>query len=193
MKFSQYSPLALRTAKPLTQEQNLRHAAILLVSEAGEIADAIKAFAIYGKPLDKVNLVEEVGDLLWGLNLYITARGRNPRTVDEVVVMHTTFEVRRISDPWKLVDLAILIGAFASNLGTPSKSKKDSKEELLHSLCWSLILLLDYVGVTFEHALATNIAKLAKRYGDKYSDYKALNRDTEVERVALEGGDAEVN
>jgi hypothetical protein len=57
MNFSDYSPLALRTAKPLTQEQNLKHAEILMISEAGEMADAIKAFAIYGKPLDNVNLV----------------------------------------------------------------------------------------------------------------------------------------
>ncbi len=39
------------------------HAALGVCSEAGELGDAIKKHAIYGKPLDRANLVEELGDL----------------------------------------------------------------------------------------------------------------------------------
>jgi NTP pyrophosphatase (non-canonical NTP hydrolase) len=34
-------------------------------SEAGELADALKRSVFYGKPLDKANVGEELGDLLW--------------------------------------------------------------------------------------------------------------------------------
>ena len=36
-----------------------------LVTEAGEFQDMLKKHVFYGKPLDEVNLKEEIGDLLW--------------------------------------------------------------------------------------------------------------------------------
>lgn len=65
-----YQALADRTAKDMgTEEMNLIHAALGVTSEAGEFADAIKAHAIYGKDLDRMNCMEELGDLLWFINL----------------------------------------------------------------------------------------------------------------------------
>jgi NTP pyrophosphatase (non-canonical NTP hydrolase) len=39
------------------------HAALGTCGEAGELADAIKKEIIYGKPMDRANIVEELGDL----------------------------------------------------------------------------------------------------------------------------------
>lgn len=39
------------------------HAAVGVCGEAGELADALKRVAIYGKELDRKNLVEELGDI----------------------------------------------------------------------------------------------------------------------------------
>jgi NTP pyrophosphatase (non-canonical NTP hydrolase) len=65
MKFDSYQQLAKRTAKPLPMETDLMHAALGACSEAGELADAIKKHLIYGRALDRENVIEEVGDLLW--------------------------------------------------------------------------------------------------------------------------------
>lgn len=50
------------------------HAAMLVAGEAGELVDAIKKEVIYGKELNRKNLVEELGDLRFGIqavmNLY---------------------------------------------------------------------------------------------------------------------------
>ena len=73
--FHEYPSKALRTAKPLSFEDTLMHAGLLITSEAGEIADAIKKHLIYGKDLDKANLLEEIGDACWGLNLLLDALG----------------------------------------------------------------------------------------------------------------------
>lgn len=43
----------------------LLHAAIGMTTESGEFIDAIKKYLFYGKQLDKTNLKEEIGDLLW--------------------------------------------------------------------------------------------------------------------------------
>lgn len=42
---------------------HLLHGAIGLQTEAGEILDAVKKALIYGKPLDEVNVKEELGDV----------------------------------------------------------------------------------------------------------------------------------
>jgi NTP pyrophosphatase (non-canonical NTP hydrolase) len=65
MELDRYQELARRTAKPLEQRDDLIHAALGVTSDAGELATQIKAHVIYGKPLDKVNVVEECGDVLW--------------------------------------------------------------------------------------------------------------------------------
>lgn len=51
----------------LAQPENIRilHAAVGLATEAGEVQDALKKHLFYGKPLDKVNLAEEMGDIFW--------------------------------------------------------------------------------------------------------------------------------
>lgn len=64
---------ALRTESSLNplsetyEEKSARllHAAIGLVTESGEFIDALKKFLFYGRPLDLVNLKEELGDILW--------------------------------------------------------------------------------------------------------------------------------
>lgn len=49
--------------------EDLLHAALGCSTESGELLDAVKKHLFYGKPLDIVNLQEEVGDICWYLNL----------------------------------------------------------------------------------------------------------------------------
>jgi len=127
MDSKEYSKLALVT-EPLETEEvakrlalrntiRLLHASFGVSSESGEVADAIKRFVFYGKPIDRINLIEEAGDLLWYINV-----------------------------------------------------------------------LLNAVDSTFDEAMERNIAKLKARYGDKFTEEKALNRNLTKERGVLEGG-----
>jgi len=127
MDSKEYSKLALVTepleieevAKRLALRNTIRllHASFGVSSESGEVADAIKRFVFYGKPIDRINLIEEAGDLLWYINV-----------------------------------------------------------------------LLNAVDSTFDEAMERNIAKLKARYGDKFTEEKALNRNLTKERGVLEGG-----
>lgn len=108
------SPAHQRITPELTQ---LLHGAIGITTESGEIMDAIKKHIFYGKPLDKVNLIEEIGDVMW--------------------------------------------------------------------YC---ALILRELDTTFEDAAQININKLRARYGDKFSEFDALNRDLIKERDILENG-----
>jgi NTP pyrophosphatase (non-canonical NTP hydrolase) len=108
-----------KIAERISTVDNIRliHAVFGFASETGEFADQLKKHIFYGKPLDKINLSEETGDLLWYL-------------------------------------------ALSANVsGMPS----------------------------MEDAMERNIAKLKARYGDKFTEIRATNRDLDKEREILEG------
>lgn len=66
-----YAAMVAALAKPgeailssLTQDRcHLLHMAVGVSGEAGELLDAVKKVTIYGKPVDRENVVEELGDL----------------------------------------------------------------------------------------------------------------------------------
>lgn len=69
MNLDLYSLKALRTLNDLGNlKANLAHMALGITGEAGEVADIIKKYYAYGKPLDTIHLVEEVGDIMFYLN-----------------------------------------------------------------------------------------------------------------------------
>jgi NTP pyrophosphatase (non-canonical NTP hydrolase) len=45
--------------------QQLLHAALGMMTEVGEFVDQLKKHLMYGKPVDFVNLGEELGDISW--------------------------------------------------------------------------------------------------------------------------------
>lgn len=94
----------------------LLHAGMLLTTEAGEFLDALKKTLIYGRTLDRTNLVEELGDAQWGIAL----------------ACHT-------------------------------------------------------LGISLEEVMKLNIEKLKRRFPDRFTTERALSRDLDAERQALEG------
>lgn len=96
----------------LGNEDTLRllHSGLGACTEASELADAIKKHVFYGKELDKKNLKEEVGDLMW----YIA-------------------------------------------------------------------IACDTLGISLNQVMTDNIAKLAKRYPNKFTEHDAINRDVDNE------------
>lgn len=62
------------------------HALMGLVTETGELVDAFKKFVFYGKPIDEVNIKEEVGDLFWYIAILCDAHGLSFEQVMETNV-----------------------------------------------------------------------------------------------------------
>lgn len=56
-------------------DDRLLHAGIGLATESAEFLDQLKKHVFYGKPLDKVNLAEEIGDLQWYMAVACDALG----------------------------------------------------------------------------------------------------------------------
>ena len=58
-----------------TNTLRLLHGAMGLVTESAEFLDGLKKYLFYGKPIDKVNLKEECGDLFWYLAILADEMG----------------------------------------------------------------------------------------------------------------------
>jgi hypothetical protein len=174
MNYQEYAPLAIRTAKFIDPITDLFHARVGLVTEVGEICDAFKKHIIYGKTLDLVNLREEIGDVFWYLNLLVHVEQSKPLQLFDFYPAPPT-ELSGKELQVFLLKMAETTGMVATGTCSPRYLQKQ-----LEVLCLCF-------NINIEECLDINIAKLAARYGDKYSDYKAVNRDLTVERKLLEG------
>lgn len=57
--------------------------------------------------------------------------------------------------------------------------------EELGDLMWYIAIACDAIGVPLEVVMEKNIAKLKARYGEKFNEEDALNRNLEQERMVL--------
>jgi NTP pyrophosphatase (non-canonical NTP hydrolase) len=84
----EYQTLALRTDSDQTGEtipgstMRVLHGALGCGSEAGELLGAVKKHLFYRRELDRINVIEECGDLLWYIALTLDAVGT---TMDEAM------------------------------------------------------------------------------------------------------------
>ena len=78
---------------------DLLHASMGLVTEAGEFQDMLKKHVFYGKPLDEVNLKEEIGDVLWYCAIALEALG-----TDFESVMQTNIDKLKARYPEKFTE-----------------------------------------------------------------------------------------
>lgn len=81
----------------------LDHAGKGLCTEAGEFQDMLKKHIFYGKPLDFVNLMEEVGDILWyvALAVDVLRKLKVVESFDEVLTLNIEKLAKRYPEKFK--------------------------------------------------------------------------------------------
>jgi len=177
MNFKDYIPLAMRTLSPLADGQQHVHAQLGLITEVGELADTFKRNMAYGQALDYKNILEECGDILWYLALVYHDSGNDVPDTGSEEFKQSMQEMLGIS-----ADPAVVVTALAHTIGN---GPIDGEASALASL-WTISVLLKSSGFTLEQAMEVNLLKLAKRHGDKFSEFNAINRDLVLEQALLE-------
>lgn len=73
-------------ASRIADERSIRllHAGMGMCTEAAEFVDQLKKALFYGKPIDEVNLVEELGDTLWYMAIAVDALKTDLETVKAI-------------------------------------------------------------------------------------------------------------
>lgn len=191
MNLTAYQPLARRTMKELPYREHIEHMSVGVIGEVGEFADALKKHVIYGKPLDIINLSEEGGDCWW----YVV--GLLPELNVGEATLQAGFD-EGVADVfgYKGSAIQLVVQAMAQISSAclrliehgAEMPPADVSATVVGIIGRNMGRLYGYFGLDLPSSLETNIAKLAKRYGEKYSDYSALNRDTSAERDILEAG-----
>lgn len=195
MNFVDYQKLAMRTAKAMeTVKLDLLHGGLGMQSEAGELVTMTKAHVFYGKPFDRANAIEEMGDIMWFAALTAASLGDdlgNIMATDSVSMQSfQTHPAHGVTSP-SLGSMAnnflFLTCEMARHTGEaltaiyPSvfgnlELKKNNVRHSIHNTIravarGALVLTIDLDAIAIY-----NINKLSKRYPEKYSDVAALAR-----------------
>jgi NTP pyrophosphatase (non-canonical NTP hydrolase) len=107
--------------------QDLMHSIFGIATEGGELLDIVKKQYAYGKPFDMLNFIEELGDVMWYIQLGLNA--------------YNVLGKLEFGDKW--------------------------------------------VDMTVNGLMQVNHDKLTARYGQEFSQDKALNRDLGQEQQVL--------
>ncbi len=169
-----YQKLALKTEKTpamfLVRENGgpqepvnarLLHAILGIASELGESSDPLKKQLIYGKPLDPVNVMEELGDKLWYIALGLDSIGY---TVEEAMVRNIAKLRVRFPDKFT-TDAALVRNLDAERsaldvreLQALGDAKTEAEKVELDVLVYGIgFMFVEDDGVTRRHISAKNM------------------------------------
>ncbi len=174
MNIKEYQEQAKRTCVDLGEEKNRQHMLMGIISEIGEITDAYKKELAYSKEFDRVNLKEECADVSW----YIV----NWATFKDVQLYNPLFN-KELNDEFVeeecncAIDYLFIFLTEALHLGN---------EQITLDKWYTTCLALGLTDEEFYQGLSNNIDKLKVRFGDKFTNEAALNRNLEAERTQLE-------
>jgi len=96
-----YDAISKRMVQPIIIR--LDHAGKGLCTEAGEFQDMLKKHIFYGKPLDFVNLMEEIGDVMWYVALAVDVLKKLGvvESFDEVLTLNIEKLAKRYPEKFK--------------------------------------------------------------------------------------------
>lgn len=192
MRAAEYKVEASRTLEDpfYTEDQKRRfglHAAIGICTEVGELVECFKENLL----IDCVNMQEEIGDCFWYLAIYERLFGFELET-------NTCFQ-NNVGFNGSDDVLFKLVISSSKLLDIYKKAVFYDREELemqirthTEEVFQLLVMLLETAGRSVEKTRTINIAKLRKRFPEKFSKENAINRNLKAEREILEGRDANV-
>lgn len=176
----------LNAARTMSNEWHLSifdteqlHCAIGMVTEFGEILQAIEN----PSSVDKVNVMEEVGDVLW----YLAGLQRYYTDCDWEEVESTGYSNLAYLVNAATVEAIEVLDAYKkfAYYGKPLKHESQKSKMYFIYRCCSDIL--KHTGHTMEECRQINIDKLKARFPDKFTSENANTRNLAKEREILEG------
>jgi NTP pyrophosphatase (non-canonical NTP hydrolase) len=183
MKLNEYQALALRTCpEGLDLRERMLMTTLGIGSEAGEVIADADAYA-YGLPLNRDNVIKELGDICWYIAVMLDTI---TRTMSDIDVMRK-WEVERRDEAF--IARALQIGKHAGSIVEYVKQGFYHGHDLdnpalalkLAQLYGSVQDCANQLGASIGYVLERNIEKLRKRYPEGFSADASRNRVTERE------------
>lgn len=181
MTLQQYQELARKTLLDLgSMTKNMSHMHMGEFSEAGEFISQVKAHLAYGKPIDLVNLYEELGDFFW---FYTGIRTIIGTTLTEDLLSKIEEMARTKEHLTRDSELSEITSNFCEHY-----TEYSSTNAIVFMITMIRKFMKNPEEFSFVDVLEMNIAKLEARYKKKEipSPFDSLNRDLIKEREVLE-------
>ena len=188
LELKDYLALALITKAPSSSlYEDFTHSICGLTTEVAEVIDQYKRHWFYKKPLDIVNLKEELGDIMWYVAVGLHALEREFPDVQPVDA-DETYEA--MTDKYilgKMVKYSTspTIQGFCYAEDWDVDARNYFQHDLINLLGF-LNVFAKRIGTTLQEAAYLNIVKLSKRYPAGFTEFNALNRDTVNELSHIE-------
>lgn len=199
-----YIPLAIRTESVpdlINIEKTTLHAMLNLAIHAGRILDQAKRRIFYGSTIDKEKLIASL-EVVHGMSEYLGALATNDMEMNEAQP-DDAYDLEGELAGMKLSNINIrllhaALGCFteSAELIEPLQAQyvtgvldKVNFGEEVGDIEWYQAIGFDESGVSEAECREKNIAKLRKRYPNKFDAVDAVNRDLDAERAILEADD----
>lgn len=186
MNFNEYVPLAVRTESRIEKINFDRDALINLLKAfvaVGTMLDLMKKNVFYGKPISQ----EKWNDCFQVLDQSTRALKFSNNVPALLRVNEIELDTRAFHS---FVGIATesteLIEALLKVLVEGKSLDKVNVSEELGDISWYMAIAADALVLDLEKGLSINIEKLRKRFPDKFSQERAINRDIDTERIILE-------
>lgn len=184
MNLKDYINGALRTESEIKQAHVTNKDQFINILTAyavsAQLLDMYKKNIFYNKPIDKTKLQNAINDLnAVATSLcseqpeeqYNSILNINPRILHGIVGVAT--------------ESGELIENVIKQLNNKSIDNINIAEEI-GDVCWYQAILVDALGADWDQILERNLAKLKKRYPEKFTTDNAINRNVDEERKILE-------
>lgn len=190
MEFSEYTEKAFAFANlQETKKLDLIHACLGITSDLGELDEStlVPGWNVDVNTPQRVNFIEELGDVFWFLNLLMKVTGgslseqvQKADATRDIFTAHSEKYLRLLNQ--SSARIADMVKAHVI-YGKPLDAVMVNAEA--GYIASDLQALAEQNGLTLDRIFDANIAKLTARYGDKYTLEKALNRDRAAEAEAI--------
>lgn len=187
MKYSKYVEETRRTwNKKKDVIDNINHAVLGLFDEAGELAKQYKSNLAYGTNLDMTNVKEELGDMMYFLvRLADELQFKNTDSLNDKLQKIITDKPEHEGKPSQ-IDMVFSINTRVGGVYTGLVTNDGPAiVRSIMDLMFNIKIFTVILDVDLSKIMEANIAKLRKRFPEKFETEDALNRDVESESEAI--------
>lgn len=159
-----------------SESNDFLHFQVGIYTELGELMDCYKASFAYGKPFDPVNELEELGDILWHVNLR-DHLDKSHTEIDEELLEYCREQGLKHKEVLEYKD-----NYYSSVLEYLLSEAEDYRDYSL----MDITRLIYALGHNLDSVVDANIRKLkARNKGVSFNADATINRNTEKERDAI--------
>ena len=170
MELKKYYEEIQRTMIHLGYDANIIHMQRGMITELAELIDALKKKDAYNKPIDVVNIIEELGDFMWYFGNYVNVTKSQTPFESFWIPKDSCFK-NKLNE--NINNLLISISCLHTS-------------DIFKYFCTVSSIFMEQYNFTFQQVLDANIAKLRKRYPNGFSQHDAINRNVGEEKLTLD-------